>query len=90
MIQNGTVLQVGCCLRVRTLNISSPWLADADFAQRQVSDNSGAKTAQCINQSGRSWGIGDIITVAVKSAVVRGARRCFARCALPPAALFAG
>lgn len=38
----------------------------------QVSDNSGAKTAQCINQSGRSWGIGDIITVAIKSAAVRG------------------
>ncbi len=87
MIQNGTILQVGRCLRVHTLNISSPWLADADFAQRQVSDNSGAKTAQCINQSGRSWGIGDIITVAVKSAVVRGARRCFAAPYLWPPSL---
>ena len=43
------------------------------LATPQVTDNSGAKTAQCINQSGRSWGIGDIITVAVKSAAVRGA-----------------
>jgi large subunit ribosomal protein L14 len=31
-----------------------------------VADNSGAKVAQCINQSGKSWGIGDIITVAIK------------------------
>lgn len=36
-----------------------------------VSDNSGAKVAQCINQSGKSWGIGDIITVAIKRAQPR-------------------
>ena len=39
----------------------------------QVSDNSGAKIAQCIQQSGRSWGIGDTITVAIKKAAPRGA-----------------
>ena len=38
----------------------------------QVSDNSGAKVAQCITQSGRSWGIGDTITVAIKKAATKG------------------
>ena len=31
-----------------------------------MTDNSGAKLAQVINQSGKSWSIGDIITVAIK------------------------
>ena len=31
-----------------------------------VSDNSGAREVQCINQSGQSFGVGDTITVAVK------------------------
>ena len=31
-----------------------------------MTDNSGAKEAQVINQSGKSWGIGDIVTVAIK------------------------
>ena len=31
-----------------------------------MTDNSGAKLAQVINQSGKTWGIGDIITVAIK------------------------
>lgn len=35
----------------------------------QVSDNSGARIVQCIEQSGRTWGIGDTITVAVKKAI---------------------
>ena len=35
----------------------------------QVSDNSGARIVQCIEQSGRSWGVGDTITVAVKKAI---------------------
>lgn len=34
----------------------------------QVTDNSGAKLVQCIQGSGTSWTIGDIITVAVKTA----------------------
>ncbi|CAL8466084.1 g5620 [Coccomyxa elongata] len=38
----------------------------------EVSDNSGAKIAQCIQQSGRSWGIGDTITVAIKKAATKG------------------
>jgi large subunit ribosomal protein L14 len=38
----------------------------------QVSDNSGAKIAECINQTGRSWGVGDTITVAIKKAAPRG------------------
>ena len=33
-----------------------------------VSDNSGARLVQCIEQTGRNWTIGDIITVAVKKA----------------------
>ena len=33
----------------------------------QVADNSGAKTAACINQTGRVFTIGDLITVAVKT-----------------------
>ncbi|CAL5228447.1 g11584 [Coccomyxa viridis] len=37
----------------------------------EVSDNSGAKIAQCITQSGKSWGIGDTITVAIKKAAAR-------------------
>ncbi len=40
-------------------------------SQLQVTDNSGAKVAQCINQSGRSWGIGDVITVSIKKAQPR-------------------
>lgn len=39
--------------------------------QLQVTDNSGAKVAQCINQSGKSWGIGDVITVSIKKAQPR-------------------
>ena len=35
----------------------------------QVSDNSGARVVECIEQSGRSWGVGDTITVAVKKAI---------------------
>jgi hypothetical protein len=35
----------------------------------QVTDNSGARLVQCINQSGTTWGIGDVITVAVKKAI---------------------
>ena len=34
----------------------------------QVSDNSGAKLVQCIQPSGKSYTIGDVITVAVKAA----------------------
>lgn len=34
----------------------------------QVSDNSGAKIVQCIKPSGKSYSIGDVITVAVKTA----------------------
>jgi len=34
----------------------------------QVADNSGAKIVQCIQPSGKSYTIGDIITVAVKTA----------------------
>lgn len=33
-----------------------------------VTDNSGARIVQCINQSGTAWRVGDTITVAVKSA----------------------
>ncbi|KAK9827426.1 hypothetical protein WJX74_001273 [Apatococcus lobatus] len=33
-----------------------------------VTDNSGARVVQCINQSGTAWRVGDTITVAVKSA----------------------
>lgn len=40
-------------------------------SQLQVTDNSGAKVAQCINQSGKSWGIGDVITVSIKKAQPR-------------------
>ena len=40
-------------------------------SQLQVTDNSGAKIAQCINQSGKSWGIGDVITVSIKKAQPR-------------------
>ena len=40
-------------------------------SQLQVTDNSGAKVAQCINQSGKSWGIGDAITVSIKKAQPR-------------------
>ena len=35
----------------------------------RVTDNSGARLVQCINQTGRSFGVGDLITVAVKKAV---------------------
>ena len=35
----------------------------------QVTDNSGARLVQCINQSGTTWGVGDVITVAVKKAI---------------------
>ena len=34
----------------------------------QVADNSGAKIVQCIQPSGKSYTIGDVITVAVKTA----------------------
>ncbi|KAK9804236.1 hypothetical protein WJX72_002728 [[Myrmecia] bisecta] len=34
-----------------------------------VSDNSGARTVQCIQPSGRAWGVGDVITVAVQKAI---------------------
>jgi Ribosomal protein L14p/L23e len=37
----------------------------------QVTDNSGAKVVQCINQTGKVWRIGDIITVSVKRAQPR-------------------
>ena len=40
-----------------------------------MSDNSGAKIAQCITQSGKSWGIGDTITVAIKKAAARSKHR---------------
>jgi len=40
-------------------------------SQLQVTDNSGAKVAQCINQSGKAWGIGDVITVSIKKAQPR-------------------
>jgi len=40
-------------------------------ATSQVTDNSGAKVAQCINQAGRAWTIGDVITVSVKRAQPR-------------------
>lgn len=35
----------------------------------QVSDNSGARVVQCIENSGKSFSIGDVITVAVKKAI---------------------
>lgn len=37
-----------------------------------MSDNSGAKVVQCINQTGRLWSVGDTITVTVKKAAPRG------------------
>ena len=37
----------------------------------QVTCNSGAKVVQCINQTGRVWSIGDVITVSVKRAQPR-------------------
>ena len=43
----------------------------SNASQLHVSDNSGAKIAQCINQSGKSWGIGDVITVSIKKAQPR-------------------
>lgn len=35
----------------------------------KVTDNSGARVVQCINQTGTSFGVGDLITVAVKKAI---------------------
>ena len=82
MIGSGTVLQVrsvataNSAAQAETCTRQFKWSVVGLLETRylaQVTDNSGAKTAQCINQSGRSWGIGDIITVAIKSAAVRGA-----------------
>lgn len=41
------------------------------LTSQQVTDNSGAKVVQCINQTGKVWRVGDIITVSVKRAQPR-------------------
>ena len=64
--------QGGGCLRERLthgpagLRNKNKKLTPAPLSSFQVTDNSGAKLAQVINQSGKSWGIGNIITVAIK------------------------
>ena len=64
---------------------AAPLTPHASRRPPQVTDNSGAKLAQVINQSGKSWGIGDIITVAIKrsqprSKIAAGSVRRGSRC----------